>query len=99
MTRPARIGAEAALKDLPLWKAADGRDAIVRNLRFKDFAEAFGFMARIALVAEKMDHHPEWSNVYNRVDILLATHDADGVTELDVALAKAIDAASAQAAR
>jgi 4a-hydroxytetrahydrobiopterin dehydratase len=95
MTRPARIGAEAALKDLPLWKAADGRDAIVRNLRFKDFAEAFGFMARIALVAEKMDHHPEWSNVYNRVDILLATHDADGVTELDVALAKAIDAAAA----
>jgi 4a-hydroxytetrahydrobiopterin dehydratase len=99
MTRPARIGAEAALKNLPLWTAADGRDAIVRALRFKDFAEAFGFMARIALVAEKMDHHPEWSNVYNRVDILLATHDADGVTELDVTLAKAIDAASAQAAR
>ena len=95
MTRPARIGAEAALKDLPLWKAADGRDAIVRSLRFKDFAEAFGFMAQIALVAEKMDHHPEWSNVYNRVDVLLATHDADGVTDLDVTLAKAIDAAAA----
>jgi 4a-hydroxytetrahydrobiopterin dehydratase len=95
MTRPARIGAKAALKDLPLWKAADGRDAIVRSLRFTDFAQAFGFMARIALVAEKMDHHPEWSNVYNRVDILLATHDADGVTELDVTLAKAIDEAAA----
>lgn len=93
MTRPARIGAEAALKDLPLWKAADGRDAIVRSLRFRDFAEAFGFMAQIALAAEKMDHHPEWSNVYNRVDVLLATHDADGVTDLDVTLAKAIDAA------
>jgi len=93
MTRPARIGAEAALGRLPAWSAAEGRDAIVRSLRFKDFAEAFGFMARIALVAEKMDHHPEWSNVYNRVDILLATHDADGVTELDVTLAAAIDAA------
>ena len=94
MTRPARIGAAAALEALPLWKAADGRDAIVRTLRFRDFAQAFGFMARIALVAEKMDHHPEWSNVYNRVEILLATHDADGVTELDVTLAKAIDAAA-----
>ena len=95
MTRPARIGAEAALKDLPLWAAADGRDAIVRSLRFKGFAEAFGFMAEIALVAEKMDHHPEWSNVYNRVEILLATHDAEGVTSLDVTLAQAIDAAAA----
>jgi 4a-hydroxytetrahydrobiopterin dehydratase len=95
MTRPVRIGAAAALNDLPLWAAADGRDAIVRSLRFRDFAEAFGFMAQIALAAEKMDHHPEWSNVYNRVDILLATHDADGVTALDVALAKAIDAAAA----
>ncbi len=95
MTRPARIGAEAALKELPLWQAADGRDAILRALSFKDFAEAFGFMAQIALVAEKMDHHPEWSNVYNRVDILLATHDANGVTALDVTLAKAIDTAAA----
>jgi 4a-hydroxytetrahydrobiopterin dehydratase len=94
MARPARIGADAALKELPLWQAADGRDAIVRSLQFANFAEAFGFMAQIALAAEKMDHHPEWSNVYNRVHILLATHDAHGVTELDVALARAIDAAA-----
>jgi 4a-hydroxytetrahydrobiopterin dehydratase len=94
MTRPARIGAEAALKELPLWLVADNRDAIVRSLNFADFAEAFGFMAQIALVAEKMDHHPEWSNVYNRVQIVLTTHDAHGVTELDVALGRAIDAAA-----
>jgi 4a-hydroxytetrahydrobiopterin dehydratase len=94
MARPARIGADAALKDLPLWLAADGRDAIVRSLHFADFAQAFGFMAQIALAAEKMDHHPEWSNVYNRVHILLTTHDAHGVTDLDVALARAIDAAA-----
>jgi 4a-hydroxytetrahydrobiopterin dehydratase len=94
MTRPQRIGAQTALGDLPLWQAADGRDAIVRSLVFRDFAQAFGFMAQIALVAEKMDHHPEWSNVYNRVDVLLATHDADGVTALDVTLAQAIDAAA-----
>jgi 4a-hydroxytetrahydrobiopterin dehydratase len=96
MTRPARIGAEAALARLPAWRAAEGRDAVVRSLRFKDFAEAFGFMAEIALVAEKMDHHPEWSNVYNRVEVLLATHDAGGVTELDITLATAIDAAAAK---
>jgi 4a-hydroxytetrahydrobiopterin dehydratase len=94
MTRPARIGADAALKELPLWLAADSRDAIIRSLHFADFAEAFGFMTQIALVAEKMDHHPEWSNVYNRVHILLTTHDAHGVTELDVALGRAIDAAA-----
>jgi 4a-hydroxytetrahydrobiopterin dehydratase len=94
MARPERIGAQAALATLPLWRAADSRDAIVRSLRFADFAEAFGFMARIALVAERMDHHPEWSNVYNRVEIVLTTHDADGVTALDVALAQAIDAAA-----
>jgi 4a-hydroxytetrahydrobiopterin dehydratase len=93
MAKPAKIGAEAALKLLPEWRAAADRDAIVRALRFGDFAEAFGFMARIALVAEKMDHHPEWSNVYNRVEILLTTHEADGVTQRDVDLAKAIDAA------
>ncbi len=96
MTRPARIGAETALAHLPAWRPAEGRDAIVRKLKFKGFAEAFGFMAEIALVAEKMDHHPEWSNVYNRVEVLLATHDAGGVTELDVTLATAIDAAAAK---
>jgi len=94
VTHP-RIGAPAALAQLPLWRAADGRDAIVRTFRFKDFNAAFGWMARVALKAETMDHHPEWSNVYNRVEVLLATHDADGVTELDVALAKFMDAAAA----
>jgi len=94
MTRPAKIGAAAALAHLPDWKAAEGRDAIVRSFKFADFNAAFGFMARAALAAEKLDHHPEWFNVYNRVDVLLATHDADGVTELDVTLAKIMDAAA-----
>ncbi len=92
--RPVKIGAEAALKDLPGWRAAEGRDAIVRTFAFKDFNAAFGFMTRTALAAEKLDHHPEWSNVYNRVEVLLATHDADGVTALDVTLAKFMDAAA-----
>jgi 4a-hydroxytetrahydrobiopterin dehydratase len=96
MTRPARIGADAVLGALPSWTAAQDRDAIVRRLAFRGFAEAFGFMAEVALAAEKMDHHPEWSNVYNRVDILLSTHDAGGVTELDAALARVIDAAAAR---
>jgi 4a-hydroxytetrahydrobiopterin dehydratase len=95
MVKPIRIGAGAALALLPAWRAAEDRDAILRSLSFADFAEAFGFMARIAVVAEKMDHHPEWSNVYNRVEILLSTHDADGVTQRDVDLARAIDAAAA----
>ncbi len=91
MTRPARIGAAAALAQLKGWSAAEGRDAIVKTFKFKDFSAAFGWMTRVALAAEKLDHHPEWSNVYNRVEVLLATHDADGVTELDVALAKVMD--------
>jgi 4a-hydroxytetrahydrobiopterin dehydratase len=94
MSRPARIGAAAALKSLPGWKAAEGRDAITRTFTFADFSHAFGFMSRIALAAEKLDHHPEWFNVYSKVEVLLATHDADGVTELDVTLAKIIDAAA-----
>lgn len=94
MSRPEKIGADAALKDLPDWRAADGRDAIVRSYRFADFNAAFGFMTRVALIAEKLDHHPEWLNVYNRVDVTLATHDADGVTELDVRLAKFMDEAA-----
>jgi 4a-hydroxytetrahydrobiopterin dehydratase len=93
MTRPAKIGAEAALAQLPDWSAAPGRDAIFRSFKFKDFNAAFGFMTRVALAAEKLDHHPEWFNVYNRVDVTLATHDAGGVTELDVRLAKIADAA------
>lgn len=94
MARPAKIGAAAALAQLPGWSAVEGRDAIFRSFRFKDFNAAFGFMARVALAAEKLDHHPEWFNVYNRVDITLATHDADGVTDLDVQLAKIADAAA-----
>jgi 4a-hydroxytetrahydrobiopterin dehydratase len=88
MSRPEKIGAAAALAQLPGWSAVEGgRDAIRRTFRFKDFNAAFGFMARVALMAEKLDHHPEWFNVYNRVEVTLATHDADGVTELDVRLA------------
>ena len=81
-----------ALDDLPDWDYDEARDAITRRIVFADFAEAFGFMARIALIADKMDHHPEWSNVWNRVDILLTTHDCGGLSERDLALAQAIDA-------
>lgn len=81
-----------ALEALDEWDYEEGRDAITRTLTFTDFAEAFGFMARVALVAEKMDHHPEWSNVWNRVEILLTTHDAGGLSTRDIALAEAIDA-------
>ncbi len=79
---------------LPGWTEAEGRDAIRKSFRFTDFNAAFGWMTRVALAAEKLDHHPEWSNVYNRVEVLLATHDAGGVTELDVTLAKIMDAAA-----
>lgn len=86
-------GAErkAALAKLPEWHMAEGRDAIVRRFVFADFNEAFGFMARAALVAEKLDHHPEWSNVYKTVEVTLSTHDAGGLTERDVKLAEAFD--------
>lgn len=84
-----------ALAALPGWQPTDGRDAIARSFRFKDFNAAFGFMCRAALIAEKMDHHPEWSNVYNRVEVTLTTHDADGLTELDIQLAAAMDAIAA----
>ncbi|WCT75481.1 4a-hydroxytetrahydrobiopterin dehydratase [Sphingomonas naphthae] len=83
----------AALADLPEWESVEGkRDAIVRHFAFADFAEAFAFMTHVAMLAEKADHHPEWSNVYNRVDIVLTTHDAGGLSTRDVALAHAIDA-------
>jgi len=82
----------AALKELSLWHEVQSRDAITRKFEFKDFNEAFGFMTRAALLADKMDHHPEWFNVYNKVEVTLATHDAGGVTENDVKLAKAMDA-------
>ena len=76
---------------LPRWSVVDGRDAISRSLRFADFSAAWGFMCRVALLAEKYDHHPEWSNVWNRVEIVLTTHDAGGLSGKDVALAQAID--------
>ncbi len=83
---------EAALADLVGWSDAGDRDAITKEYRFRDFNAAFGFMARIALYAERADHHPEWFNVYNKVDVTLTTHDADGVSEKDIALARFMDA-------
>jgi len=80
-----------ALASLPGWAAVDGRDAITRRFVFADFSEAFGFMARVALVAETMNHHPEWSNVYRTIDVTLSTHDAGGLTALDIDLARAMD--------
>ncbi|MCU0984351.1 MAG: 4a-hydroxytetrahydrobiopterin dehydratase [Acetobacteraceae bacterium] len=77
---------------LPQWRMVEGRDAIVRAFRFKDFSEAWGFMSRVALAAEAQDHHPEWSNVWNRVEIVLSTHDAGGLSARDVRLAQTIDA-------
>ena len=76
---------------LPGWAMLEGRDAIHKTFKFKDFSAAFGFMTRAALVAEKMDHHPEWSNVWNTVDVTLSTHDAGGLTDRDVKLAQAMD--------
>ncbi len=84
----ARSGALARLKG---WTDVKGRDAITKKFVFADFNQAFGFMARVALIAEKLDHHPEWSNVYKTVEVTLSTHDADGLTELDVKLAEAMD--------
>ena len=80
-----------ALARVPGWREVAGRDAIVRKFQFKDFNEAFGFMARAALVAETMNHHPEWSNVWRNVEVTLSTHDAGGLTELDIRLAEAMD--------
>lgn len=80
-----------ALARVPAWKEVAGRDAIARKFAFKDFNEAFGFMARAALVAEQMNHHPEWSNVWRTVEVTLSTHDAGGLTELDIRLAEAMD--------
>jgi 4a-hydroxytetrahydrobiopterin dehydratase len=77
-----------ALAALQGWKKVRGRDAIFKSYRFGSFNEAFGFMTRIALMADRMDHHPEWFNVYNRVDVTLTTHDSGGVTERDIALAR-----------
>jgi 4a-hydroxytetrahydrobiopterin dehydratase len=91
MSRPAKIGAEAALSQLQGWTAVSEKDAISKTFKFADFNAAFGFMTRVALMADKLDHHPEWFNVYNRVEVLLTTHDADGVSDLDVTMAKFMD--------
>jgi len=82
----------AALPTVPGWRLADDASGISRSFRFPDFVSAFGFMSRVALLAERADHHPEWSNVYGRVDIRLSTHDAGGLSARDIALAKEIDA-------
>ncbi|BCJ89491.1 putative pterin-4-alpha-carbinolamine dehydratase [Terrihabitans soli] len=80
-----------ALASLAGWSEVEGRDAIRKEFKFRNFSEAFGFMARVALAAEKMDHHPEWSNVYDRVDIVLSSHDIGGVSERDIKLAAKIE--------
>jgi 4a-hydroxytetrahydrobiopterin dehydratase len=85
-------GRDAALKDVTDWTFDANTDSISRDFKFKDFSEAFAFMTRVALLAQAADHHPEWSNVYNRVKISLSTHDAGGLTDKDVALARQIDA-------
>lgn len=80
-----------ALDGLPDWDVDEARDAITRTFTFDDFSQAFAFMTQVALLAEKADHHPEWSNVYNRVDVLLTTHDAGGLSERDIDMAQNID--------
>lgn len=84
------------MQQLSGWSIVQGRSAILKSFKFKSFGQAFGFMAEAALTAEKMDHHPEWFNVYSRVDVTLTTHSAGGVTDLDIKLAKAMDAAAAR---
>ncbi len=89
-----RLSPEArdeALATLTGWRLADGREALFKRFVFRDFSEAFGFMTRTALLAEAMDHHPEWTNVYRTVEVTLTTHDSGGLTELDVRLARAMD--------
>lgn len=96
--RPRALDDDALARELatlPLWRVADGK--LRREFRFRDFSQAFGFMARAALVAERMDHHPEWTNVYSLVRVDLVTHDAKGITTLDVALARAMDAIASDA--
>lgn len=86
---------EEALRELAEWRYDPERKGIARTYRFRDFSEAFGFMARVALAAEKADHHPDWTNVWNRVEVLLTTHSAGGLTRRDVALAREMDALAA----
>ncbi|WP_420227474.1 4a-hydroxytetrahydrobiopterin dehydratase [Pigmentiphaga litoralis] len=91
--------AHVQLASLPQWHFDEARGAITRDFRFKDFAQAFAFMTQIAMAAEKRDHHPEWSNVYNKVHILLTTHEANGLTHRDIDLARYADDAYARFAR
>ena len=95
MSRPAKIGAAAALSQLEGWAPVAEKDAIGKTFKFADFNAAFGFMTRVALKADKLDHHPEWFNVYNRVEVVLTTHDAEGVSELDVEMARFMDSIAA----
>ena len=93
--RPKKLATETVtqfLDDLDGWQVVDGRDAIAKRFVFKDFKEAFAWMTRVAAIADQMDHHPEWSNVYKTVDVTLTTHDADGVSELDIRLAARMNA-------
>ena len=92
MARLNEKGRAEALAQLLGWQMVEGREAIAKSFTFADFNAAFGFMSRVALLAEKLDHHPEWFNVYNRVEVTLSTHDAGGLTEKDIAMAKAMDA-------
>ena len=94
MTRPVALQADerqTALSDLDGWREAPGRNALSKTFTFKNFNQAFGFMTRSALLAERMDHHPEWFNVYKTIEVTLTTHDADGVTELDLRMARAMN--------
>ncbi|NML27561.1 4a-hydroxytetrahydrobiopterin dehydratase [Zoogloea dura] len=95
--RPEKLdeaGRRAGLAGLDGWQETPGREAIAKTFRFKDFNAAFAWMTRVALMAEKLDHHPEWFNVYNRVEVTLSTHDAGGLTELDLSLARFMDLAA-----
>ena len=94
MTDKVLVGASRAkiVGELDGWSEAKGRDAIVKTFQFKSFSQAWGWMSRVALLAEKTDHHPEWVNVYGRVDVTLSTHTAGGVTEKDIAMARKMDA-------
>ena len=98
MAKLDEAGRAAALQALPHWAYDPGRSGITRSFRFRDFSEAFSFMTRVALAAEQADHHPEWSNVWNRVDMLLTTHSDGGLTNKDIALAKRADSFAAQLA-
>ena len=94
MKSPSSLGVDQALATLEGWTKVEGREAIAKSFKFQDFNAAFAWMTRVALAAEKADHHPEWSNVYNRVEVVLTTHDAGGVTENDVAMARFMDGAA-----